>query len=95
MSNEIKINQIEVQKINLQPGDVLMVTVQHEDVNEEALYALKNTLTGIFPDNKIMLFSMSSEGYVKFTVASQSQPQKNYCEDCDCGKKQEWETKND
>lgn len=93
MSNELKINEIEVQKINLQPGDVLMVTVQHEDADEESLYALKNTLTGLFPNNKIMLFSMSSEGYVKFTVASQTQ--KNYCDDCNCGKKQEWEMKND
>lgn len=92
MDNQIKINEIEVQKINLQPNDVLMVTVQHEDADEQSMLALKETLTSLFPNNKIMLFSLGLEGYVKFTVASQSQ--KNYCDDCDCGKKQEWENKN-
>ena len=92
MNNELKINEISVQKINLQPNDVLMVTIQHEDVDENSLHVLKDTLTGLFPNNKIMLFSMASEGYVKFAVASQSQ--KSYCDNCDCGKKEEWENKN-
>ena len=92
MNDELKINEIEVQKLNLQPNDVLMVTVQHKDADEESLIALKNTLLGIFPNNKIMLFSLASEGYVKFSVVGQTQ--KNYCDDCDCGKKQEWENEN-
>jgi hypothetical protein len=89
MSDEIKITELEVQKLNLQPGDVLMVTIRHDDVREDDLGGLRNMLRRFFPNNQAMLFAMGSEGYVKFTVASQPETSyTGYCTDCDCGKKE-------
>lgn len=86
MNEELKITDIQATKINLQEGDVLMVTVNHEDLNQESLKHLKDKLDSLFPLNEVMVFGMGSEGYVKFTVASQ--PKLSYCSDCDCGKKE-------
>lgn len=87
MSDEINIREVEATKLNLQEGDILMVTVNHEDVSNESLAQLKNKLDTLFPNNQIMVFGMGSEGYVKFTVASN--PKLSYCSDCDCGKKEQ------
>ncbi len=89
MNDEIKLNELDVQKLNLKEGDVLMVTVKHEDIDVTSMEQLRNSLGTIFPNNKVAVFAMGSEGYVKFTVASQ--PQLSYCSDCDCGKKEQVE----
>jgi len=86
MSEEIKITELEVQKINLKEGDVLMGTIKHDDVTQESLSMLNDSLKLMFPLNKVALFAMGSEGYIKFTVVSQ--PDIGYCSDCDCGKKE-------
>lgn len=73
MSDEnTNITELQVQKLNLQPGDVLMVTVNHPDIDEDSARSLKDKLASLFPNNKVMLFTMGPEGYVKFTVATSS-----------------------
>lgn len=89
MSDEVTINEIEAQKINLQPGDVLMVTINHADLEQEGMMRLRDQFKRVFPNNEIMVFGMGGEGYVKFTVATQ--PKVGYCSNCDCGKKEEAE----
>jgi hypothetical protein len=80
MSDDLTINEVEVQRVNLQPNDVLMVTVNHEDITEHSIEQLREKLKVLFPTNKVMLFAMGPEGYVKFTVATQSE--KSYCDRC-------------
>ena len=84
-----QLNISEVQKVNLTPNDVLMVTIQNDGIDEPALRNLQEQLKKFFPNNKVALFAMGSEGYVKFTVASTQEPVvQSYCTDCDCGKKE-------
>jgi hypothetical protein len=52
------IKLMEITKINLAPGDVLSVIVYSNDVDVYTLDILKAHMKKIFPDNKIMLFSM-------------------------------------
>jgi hypothetical protein len=100
MNEELKVTEVEATKIDLKQGDVLMVTVKHEDIDLESLNSLREKFIEIFPNNKVMVFGMGSEGYVKFTIASQPKTTYNdYCTDCDCGKKEkvleQQENKND
>ena len=87
--SKIVIKEVEVQKINLNPSDVLMVNVHHDDVDEESLRLLLKQLKSAFPNNKVAVFAMGSEGTIRFTVASQSEVL--YCSNCNCGKKEEVE----
>jgi hypothetical protein len=90
-----KFTELEVQKLNLQPSDVLMVTIKHEDVSQEDLQFVQKKLETLFPNNKVMSFAMGEEGYIKFTIASTSNASyTNYCNNCDCGKKETAEQEN-
>lgn len=67
-SNDIKIKEIEVTKLNLTPGDVLAVKIYSNDIQEYELDILKSRLTTLFPNNKIMLFSMPTNGKIEMDV---------------------------
>lgn len=96
ISEQIKhtyeLTEIEVQRINLQPGDTLMVTLKNDYIEQESMVGLRNEFNKRFPNNKVFIFAMGSDGDVKLAVVSQ--PEKSYCSDCDCGKKAEG-SKND
>lgn len=66
--NSIKIKEIEVTKLNLTPGDVLAVKIYSNDIQEYELDILKSRLTTLFPNNKIMLFSMPTNGRIEMDV---------------------------
>ena len=86
---EHTINQVDVQKLNLAENDVLMITIKYSEITQEALEGLRDSFKNFFPNNKVALFAMGDEGFVKFTVASQPEPTYNsYCSDCSCGKKE-------
>lgn len=92
MSEEIKVSLVQagVTKISLQPGDVLGVKVSATDVSGNALENLQNMLTEMFPDNRVMVFCMKPTDNITFekieTAAKDCST--NYCEDCNCGKKE-------
>jgi hypothetical protein len=89
---ELNITELQVQKLNLKPGDTLMVTVQSDELDEASLDYLSKRLKFFFPNNKVALFGMGMEGYIKFTVASQAETCETspagYCSNCDCGKRE-------
>jgi len=90
--SEIALVEVVATKINLAPGDTLMVTLKHDDVEFEELQYLKKGFEREFPNNKIFLFNVGIDGDLKFTVASKEEV--SYCSDCSCGKKKtEKETK--
>lgn len=104
MSEEKKFNllEVEINKISLQPGDVLLAKCKGPDFeDQETCEALKHSLQSVFPNNKIgVLFMQGNE--IDFSVITQetaqalekaSKPEEsscnaqNYCVDCNCGKK--------
>lgn len=80
---------VEVQKVNLQPGDVLMVTVKNDEVSQDSIDGLRNQLQYVFPENKVFVFAMGTSDDVQLSVVSR--PQMSYCDDCSCGKKEQSE----
>ena len=87
--SEIEVVEVVATKISLAPGDTLIVTLKHEDVELEELRYLKKGFEKKFPNNEILLFNVGADGDLKFTVASQEKV--SYCSDCSCGKKQSLE----
>ncbi|CAM6004864.1 unnamed protein product [Sphagnum balticum] len=83
---------VEVQRVGLQPGDILMVTVKNDDLSQDSVDSLRNQLQAVFPNNKVFVFAMGTSDDVQLKIINDSNPlaiQSNpgYCSDCDCGKK--------
>lgn len=68
MENELKINEIEVIRLDIKPGQVLAVTVYSDDIFESDLHSLRAKLQNIFPDNKIILFSLPVSGKMEMAI---------------------------
>jgi hypothetical protein len=101
MENELKITEVEVTKLNLLPGQVLVVKVYVDDTSETDLSGLKRQLSTLFPNNKIMLFGLPVGGKIEMDVLDARSPldiptqavspcsePTAYCNSCSCGKKE-------
>jgi hypothetical protein len=97
---EIKLVETEVQKINLGEGDVLVTTIKSDEIDMASMNSLGDQLRKIFPNNKVIVMGVGSEGDIKFTVAKDAAAKvssgcgtgpANYCSDCSCGKKERYE----
>ena len=75
---------VEAQRVALQPGDTLMITVKNDDLSQASVDALRMQLERVFPQNKVFIFAMGTSDDVKISIVSQTQT--SYCSDCNCGK---------
>lgn len=102
--SEVKFNEVDVQKLNLQPGEVLIVTVRSDEADEASVNGLSKGLKNIFPNNKVVVFSVGASDGIDLTVArnmsQDSEVQQrpgcgptpaDYCDNCSCGKKEAYE----
>lgn len=90
--SELKINEVDVQKLNLQPGEVLVVKVRSDEINASDISQLSIGLKDIFKNNKVVVLAVGESGSIDLTIAKEAEyPQTNYCTDCSCGKKQAYE----
>lgn len=101
--SETKVNlvEVEVNKLSLQPGDVLLAKVAGEAFkDEEVCNALAESMRKVFPNNRVGVLYLEGN-QIDLTVISQEQaraienaiePEKtvckstNVCDDCSCGK---------
>lgn len=65
-----KIKELEVTKINLKRGDVLMVTIKSDYIDEEIAHSIRKQLSGIFTENKVALYVMGTQDEVRFSIVS-------------------------
>lgn len=92
---QVGFDVVEVQRLNLQAGDVLMVTVKNDDLNQASVDALRRQLELVFQNNKVFVFAMGTNDDVQLSVVSQSEnpvassSPVGYCSDCTCGKKEQ------
>lgn len=90
--SEFKLNEAEVQRINLQPKEVLVVKVKSDEISNQDLEALTKGLRGVFTNNKVVVLAVGSEGSIDLTIAKETEyPEVNFCSDCACGKKDAYE----
>lgn len=83
---EITFNQVDVEKLNLGPDDVLVVTVKTKEANAGLNY-FADSLRETFDKNKVVVIGLIGNDEVAFTIVREK-PQQNYCSDCNCGKRE-------
>lgn len=82
----LQFDVVELQKINLVPGEVLAVKLIGDDFDADTMQSLKEHLEMVFTKNKIMVFTMPKNSDIVFEAINSSPA--NVCSDCDCGKKE-------
>lgn len=65
---ELSLKEIEITKLDLQPGQVLAVKVFADDISSRDLAQLKQQIQTFFPNNRIMLFAMPVDGRIEMDV---------------------------
>jgi hypothetical protein len=91
---EVTLKDVEVQKLNVQPGDTLAVTIKSDDVDANTVESLKQGLEQVFPGVRILIFGMGLHDELRFNVISQNKENSScansqFCADCTCGKKEQ------
>lgn len=88
---EITIKDVELVKLNLNPGEILAMIVKSDDMDGQTIGALKSQLSKVFPDNKVLIFGIGLGDSLSFGVISENKElsscaTSSYC--VDCGKKE-------
>jgi hypothetical protein len=82
---ELKLNEVEVQKLNLQPGEVLVVKVRSDIYDERSIRELGDGLRNIFKNNKVVVLAFDIEGSIDLTTVQGSEYPEDKCGDSCCG----------
>jgi len=101
---ELKFNEVEVQKLNMQKDEVLIVKIRSDELTASAMDALRNGFKSLLPNNKVVVLGVDTDGSIDLTVAKGSEypveeapkvdcSTVNYCDSCSCGKKEAFESK--
>lgn len=86
--NEITFKEVEINKLNLQPDEVLVVKLKGDNFSAYDMDSLKMGFEGILPNNKVVLLALPNDSDIELTIAKGSEyPGLSYCSDCSCGKK--------
>ena len=90
---EITLKEVEVAKLNLEPGDVLIVKVKSDRVAEHNFEHLEKEFNHVFKNNKVFVIGMYSEDDLQFSVVKEETRScgPSFCDDCTCGKKEQSE----
>ena len=104
MSDEIRFNAVDLLQVNLESGDVLIATIKSDDINMSSMNSIGDYLRKTFPNNKVLVMGVGSEGDIKFTVAKDATvgdtksasgcgpTPADFCNNCSCGKKEAYES---
>ena len=100
---ELKFNEVEVQKLNLQPEEVLIVKIRSDELTAYAMDSLRNGFKNLLPNNRVVVLGVDTDGSIDLTIAKGSEypvevpkvdcSTVNYCDSCSCGKKEAYESK--
>lgn len=69
---ELKLVEGTVQKVNLQPGDTLFVTIKNDELIAADLRSIKESLQNLFPNNPVVVVGLDPSHSVEFTKISVS-----------------------
>lgn len=95
---ELTLKEVEVTKLNLNPGDVLTITIKSDDVDQYSLNSFRDVVKTAFPSNRVILLSVGLDDSVNFTVVADPNVEasgcstSSFCSDCSCGKKEMYES---
>lgn len=94
---DITLKEVEVNKISLKPGDVLVVKMKGEDFDTYHLQGFGENLRQLFPNNKVVVLGMDEGHSIEFEAINKDLANSavgcntdlGYCNDCSCGKKEQ------
>lgn len=93
---ELSLKEVEFVKVNLGPGDTLILKLRGEEWlnNPEQAMRLKEGFDKLFPDNPVVVLTMPNNHDVELSAINENSENKacntqNYCADCNCGKKEQ------
>lgn len=69
---DIKLNEVEVTKLNLKEGDVLFVKIKGSDWDGEQINFFKKAFQSYFPNNRIAMSAMPEDYDVELSVITQT-----------------------
>jgi hypothetical protein len=90
----MEFTEAQVAKLNLQPGEILVVTIKSHDVDTSVLESFKKTIQKFFDKNQVLIFACAPEEEINFSTIAESSVgcgTQSYCGDCSCGKKEQYE----
>lgn len=67
---ETKINQVDLARLNLDPEEVLVVTIKSDDLTEYSMSQLRKGFEKYFPNNKILVLGVGETGSIGLTIAT-------------------------
>lgn len=99
---ELKFNEVEVQKLGMKPGEVLIVKIRSDELTQAAMASLRSGFANLLPNNRVVVLGVDNAGSIDLTIASSEEyPEEvkpkvdcstiNYCDGCSCGKKEAYE----
>ena len=102
---QLNITEMQVARLNLTPGEILAVVIKTDDVSEELVGSVKANIQKLFPGNRVLIFGIGLGDSIQFSkigVEKEILANKelsscntgNFCADCNCGKKEQFEGNN-
>lgn len=70
---EFTFKEVEVQKLNLQPGDILFIKVYSDDFDAQVLEKFRKSLKPAFPNNEVTIVGLSQEDKIELTVVTKGE----------------------
>lgn len=92
--------EIEFTKIKLAPGETLFVELKGEEFLNDSLTEFSQRLKNTFPENGVIVVAVPPEHQISFKVIGKKEVNEiienscssgNFCSDCNCGKKEQYE----
>lgn len=84
---ELILKEVEVQRLNLKPGEVLVVQLKGDEFTDFDANSLREGFERLIPNNKVAILTVPKEANIELTtLEGSSYP--SYCGDCGCGKKE-------
>lgn len=58
---DVSLTEVQVRKLNVQPGDVLAVNIKCEDIDHDQIKQIRDEFKKVFPNNEVMVIGFGLE----------------------------------
>lgn len=66
------LNEVEVQKLNLQPNEMLIIKIKSDEITTVDMESLATGMRSYFPNNKVVVLSVEAGGEIDLTTVAQN-----------------------
>lgn len=66
--SEIQINEVEVNKLTLAPGDILVVKIKSDEIEQSDIQAFGDRFKKLLPNNHVVVLGIDTTGDIQLTT---------------------------